>query len=58
MEPGSSHGHLVKGQVEQVQAAAEGQAVRGKAGCCLHEGGQPWGGSAFPEAVRAWLALP
>lgn len=36
---------------EQAQAAAKGKMVRGKAGCCPHEGGQPWGGSAF-------LALP
>lgn len=47
-----------EGQGEQAQAATEGRAVRGKAGCCPHEGGQPWGGSAFPKAVRAWLALP
>lgn len=57
MEPGSSHGRLVKEQGEQAQATAEGRAVRGHAGCCPHEGGQPWSGSAFPEAVRAWLAL-
>lgn len=57
MEPGCFHGRLVKEQGEQAQATAEGRAVRGHAGCCPHEGGQPWSGSAFPEAVRAWLAL-
>lgn len=58
MEPGSSPGPLVKGQGEQAQGAAAGRAVRGQAGCCPRKGGQPWGGSAFLEAVGACLALP